>query len=97
MTFHFEIIIVQLSDLCGDYLSEEQCWDFLATYMAPLTATESTPMVDQGISGISSDLFFTNLAKLGEKDKEEVLYSPLTSTVNQCEKSKFYHFSVCRF
>ena len=26
-----------MSKLCGDHLTEEQCWDYIATHMAPLT------------------------------------------------------------
>ena len=52
MTLHDFHRNIQLSHLCDEHLSEEQCWDFLATYMAPLTATESTPqgrITEEGI------------------------------------------------
>ena len=45
---------VQLANLCGDLVTEDQCWDYLATHVAPLTISQKdlglqVPPVEAGV------------------------------------------------
>ena len=53
---------IQVAKLSGDILSEEQCWDFIGTHMAPLAATQlHRPSDREASSGVIHD-FFEDLA-----------------------------------
>ena len=34
---------IQLAELCGEVITDEGCWDFLSSTMAPLTLGNSVP------------------------------------------------------
>ena len=58
--------------MCDSHITEDQCWDFLATHMAPLTSTEQPEQLLQARSGVATQLFEELAERVDDIPKHKV-------------------------
>ena len=72
-----------MAKLCGDHLTEEQCWDYIATHMAPLTYPSDQVA---GSSGVQD-----------QQDTMEVFFAKLAANASSAPKhkvAKYIHYYI---
>ena len=68
---------LQLSKLCGDLVTEDQCWDYLATHVAPLTISQKdlgvqVPPVEVGVMQHFFEEVATRASSIAQKEMHKV-------------------------
>ena len=52
-----------MSKLCSSHLTEDQCWEFLATHMAPLTISQQDHKIQAPVEFGVKQRFFEELTE----------------------------------